>query len=120
MHSAILWTVVGTSLLVAVLGLATSALNRPPGTVVLAAAAVAELTALVQSVVAGVGLARGHDVPSIATFIGYLLGNLVVLPVAVIWSLAERTRWSGAVVAVGGLAVAVMTARLNLMWQGRP
>jgi hypothetical protein len=118
-HPTILWTVVGTSLLAATLGLVTSLLNRPPGRAVLAGAAVAELAALVQSVVAGVQLARGHDVHSAATFVGYLLGNLAVIPVAVFWSLAERTRWSGAVVAVGGFAVAVMTARLNMMWQGR-
>lgn len=120
MHPAILWPVVGTSLLLMTVGLATSLLNRPPGRLVVALAALAELAAVVQSVVAAVELARGHDVPSTATFIGYLLGNLVVLPVAVVWAWAERTRWSGAVVAVGGLAVAVMTARLNMMWQGRP
>lgn len=120
MHPAILWTVVGTSLLVMVAGLAMSLLNRPPNQALVAAAAVAELAAVVQSVVAGVGLARGHDVPSSATFVGYLLGNLVVLPVAVVWAWAERTRWSAAVIAVGGLAVAVMTARLTMMWQGRP
>jgi hypothetical protein len=115
-----MWIVAGTSLLVMIGGLVTSLLNRPPGRPVFAAAVMAEAAALVQSVVAGVELARGHDVASAATFVGYLLGNLVVLPVAVLWSLAERTRWSGAVVAVGGLAVAVMTVRLNVMWQGRP
>ena len=120
MHAAIIWTVVGTSLLVMVAGLAYALLNRPPGLPVLGLAALAEVAALVQSVVAGVGLARGHEVPSTATFVGYLLGNLVVMPVAVVWAWAERTRWSGAVVAVGGLAVAVMTARLTMMWQGRP
>jgi hypothetical protein len=119
-HSPILWTVVGTSVLAGVVGLLFSLLNRPPGRLVLGAAAVAELAALVQSVVAGIELARGHHVLSAATFVGYLVGNLLVLPVAVLWAFAERSRWSGAVVAVGGLAVAVMTARLNLMWHGRP
>jgi hypothetical protein len=119
-HPAILWTVVGTSLLVTLAGLGYCALNRPPGMPVLGLAALAELAALVQSVVAGVGLARGHEVVSSATFVGYLLGNLLVLPVAVVWAWAERTRWSGAVVALGGFAVAVMTARLDVMWQGRP
>ena len=119
MHPLILWTVVGTSLLVLVAGLGLSLLNRAPNRALVGAAVVAEAAAVVQSVVAGIGLARGHDVPSSATFIGYLLGNLVVLPIAVVWAWAERTRWSGAVIAVGGLAVGVMTARLNMMWQGR-
>ena len=34
------------------------------------------------------------------------------------WALAERTRWSGLVVAVGGLTVAVMTARLVMLARG--
>jgi hypothetical protein len=119
-HSGIVWTVVGTSLVTGLLGLAFALLNRPPGRLVIGAAVVAEVAAIVQSVVAGIELARGHEVVSAATFVGYLLGNLVILPVAVFWSLAERTRWSGAVMAVGGLAVAIMTARLHIMWIGRP
>jgi hypothetical protein len=50
--------------------------------------------------------------------VGYLLGIVVVLPLAGAWALAERTRWSGVVVAVGGFTVAVMTARLVLLARG--
>jgi hypothetical protein len=117
-HSVILWTVVGSSLLLAVLGAAMSGLNRVAGAPLLVVTAIAEVTAVVQSGVAAVELS-GHHVLSTATFVGYLIGNVLVLPIAVVWAWADRNRWSGAVIALGGLTVAVMTARLQMMWLGR-
>ena len=73
---------------------------------------------LVQSIAAGVDLVRGDHPPETATYIGYLVGIVVVLPLAIAWSVAERTRWSGVVVAVGGFTVAIMTARLVLLARG--
>jgi hypothetical protein len=119
MHGLILWTVVAAGLLVALLGAATSVAGRQPGRSVLAAVGLAESVTVVQSVVAGVELAGGHHVLSTATFLGYVIGIVVVLPIAVVWAWADRNRWSGAVIAVGGLTVAVMSARLLMMWQGR-
>ena len=60
--------------------------------------------------------ARGHEVASRVTVIGYLLGIVLVLPAAVLWGWAERTRWTPAVVALGGFTVMAMAARLNMMW----
>jgi hypothetical protein len=118
-HAAILWTVVGACALLAATGLVLSLLGRTADRLLLGLAAVAEVAAAVQSVVAGVELAAGHPVRSTGTFVGYLVGIIAVLPIAVAWAWADRTRWSGAVVAVGGLTVAVMTARLVMMWHGR-
>ena len=118
MHTWTLWAVVGTSLAVAVAGGLVSALNRVAGSRLLAVAAVAEAVAVVQSVLAGVELLGGHHVHSTPTFVGYLIGTALVLPIAVVWAWGDRNRWSGAVIAIGGLTVAVMTARLQMMWQG--
>jgi hypothetical protein len=115
----ILWAVVATSLLVVGVGVATSLAGRPPGRGNQAAVALAEVVTVVQSVAAAIGLAGGHHVRSVATFLGYVVGIVLVLPFAVAWAWADRNRWSGAVLAVGGFAVAVMTARLDLLWQGR-
>jgi len=119
MHQVILWTAVALSLAVAVTGLALSLLNRTADRVLLGVVAATEAAVLGQSLVGGIELAGGHAVRSTATFVGYLVGIVVVLPFAVAWAWADRNRWSGAVVAVGGLTVAAMTARLWLMWQGR-
>jgi ABC-type Fe3+-siderophore transport system permease subunit len=118
-HPVILWVVVGAALVLAGVGLALSLLDRAADRLLLGMTAAAELAVVVQSVVAGIGLATGHAVRSTGTFVAYLVGIVVVLPIAVAWAWADRTRWSGAVVAIGGLTVAVMTARLVLLWQGR-
>lgn len=118
MHSALVVTVVASALLAAVAGLLAAARDRPCGRVTLALVALAALATAVQSVVATVGLVQGRRPPELATFVGYLAGIVVVLPLAGGWALAERTRWSGVVVAVGGFTVAVMTARLLLLWRG--
>ncbi|HEY6793245.1 MAG TPA: hypothetical protein VI248_01030 [Kineosporiaceae bacterium] len=118
MYAVILWTVVGAAGLLALTGLALSLLDRTADRLLLGLAAAAEVVTVVQSVVAGVELAVGHPVRSLGTVVGYLVGIVAVLPIAVAWAWADRTRWSGSVVAVGGLTVAVMTARLVMMWQG--
>src|SRR4051794_5584198 len=103
MHPGIVWTVVGASLALALVGLVLSLLDRRAAARLLGLAGLTEAGVVVQSVVAGVGLATGHDVRSTATFVGYLVGIVVVVPFAVAWAWADRSRWSGAVVAVGGL-----------------
>jgi hypothetical protein len=51
------------------------------------------------------------------TFVGYLVGILLVLPLAGFWALAERTRWGPAVVVVGSLAVPILIVRLRQLWE---
>lgn len=80
--------------------------------------AVLEVGLLVQAV-AGVaqmlGLDREIDKLS---FVGYLVGPPLILPVAVVWSAAERTRWSAGVLAVACFSVPVMIVRLGQIWAG--
>lgn len=80
--------------------------------------AVLEVGLLVQAV-AGVaqmlGLDREIDKLS---FVGYLVGPPLILPVAVAWSAAERTRWSAGVLAVACFSVPVMIVRLGQIWAG--
>lgn len=99
-------------------GLVTAALDKPPGKAQLLFAAGVELIAVVQSVLAFVGLAQGFRPSEPATTIGYLIGILVLIPVAWMWANVERTRFSGIVLAVAGLAVGVMTLRLLQLWAG--
>jgi hypothetical protein len=117
-HNPVVAAVVTLALLTVVCGVVVAVRDRPPGPVTLAVTALAALATLVQSAVAGYDLAQGRRPGELATYIGYLAGIVVVLPVAGAWALAERTRWSGVVVAVGGFTVAVMTARLVLLARG--
>jgi hypothetical protein len=97
-------------------GLITAALDKPPGKAQLLYAAGVEALAVLQSIVGFVGLAQGFRPTEFATTIGYLIGIVVLIPVAWFWANVERTRFSGVVLAVAGLAVAVMTLRLLQLW----
>lgn len=97
-------------------GLVTAAVDKPPGRAQLLYAAGVEVVTLVQTVIAFVVLAQGFRPVELATTIGYLIGVVVLIPVAWFWANVERTRFSGVVLAVAGLSVAVMTLRLLQLW----
>lgn len=80
--------------------------------------AVLEVGLLVQAVI-GIAalLGTGRDIERLS-FLGYLLGPVVILPVAVVWSAAERTRWGAGVLVVACLSVPVMIVRLGQIWAG--
>ncbi|RKT57327.1 hypothetical protein [Saccharothrix australiensis] len=73
------------------------------------------LAQAVVGVVRLVGLDRDISGP---TFVGYLFGPVLVLPLAGFWALAERSRWGAAVLAVGCLSVPVMIVRAQQVWAG--
>ena len=97
-------------------GLVTAAVDKPPGRAQLLFAAGVEVVTIVQTIVAFVVLGQGFRPVELATTIGYLIGIVVLIPVAWFWANVERTRFSGVVLAVAGLAVAVMTLRLLQLW----
>lgn len=79
--------------------------------------AVVTLVALLQLVISVVQLARG-DRPEggMAVFLAYLIGAACTIPAAAFMSLAERTRWGSAIVAAGGIILAVLELRLDQIW----
>ena len=100
-------------------GLVTAVLDKPPGKAQLLYAAGLEVVVLAQSVIALVRLGAGFRPVELATTIGYLVGIVVLLPVAWFWANSERTRFSGVVLAVAAAAVAAMTFRLLVLWVAR-
>ncbi|ETK32060.1 hypothetical protein GCM10009530_14310 [Microbispora corallina] len=104
---------IGAGLLLALVAVITAIRDRPMGTVLLAGLAALEVALLVQAALA---LARIGHVGEKATFVGYLLGTIVIPPAAVWWGRAERTRWGPGVIAVAAFTVAVMTGRLLQIW----
>lgn len=112
MSSTLVLTVVGAALVLAVWTALTAAFGRPVGRTLLAGLAVAEVLLVVQLVAGIVAVARGDGPPETVTFLAYLVGELFVLPVAALWSLAEQSRPSVLVLTVACLGLAVMGARL--------
>ena len=119
MIDGLAYAVVALSGGVTLWGLVTAVAGRPPGKAQLLFAAGVWLVTLAQTVLGLVGLARGFRPVETATTIGYLLGIVVLIPLAWFWANSERTRWSGVVMAVAGLSVLAMTLRLLTLWVAR-
>jgi hypothetical protein len=111
-------TVLVCAALLAVVSGVTTVRDRRAGTGVLIVAALTEAGVLAQLVVGITQLASGHHDVSAALFVAYLLGLAVVVPLAVVWARGEPTRWGPAVLAVAGLVVLVLMARLHQLWTG--
>ena len=78
--------------------------------------AVVEAVLVVQAVVAGVLAATGSpDVDGVLLW-GYVLTQLLILPIAAAWAFAERTRWSSVVLLVPAVTVAFLEFRLLQIW----
>ena len=106
------------ALVVAAWSLGLVLLNKPVNDPTLGLLALLELGLLVQAVIGIVNLIRTDRDVSGGTFVGYLIGSLVIIPLTTFWSLAERSRWGTAVVVVGCLVIPVMITRMNQIWHG--
>jgi phosphoglycerol transferase MdoB-like AlkP superfamily enzyme len=87
-----------------------------PGRVTYALLALIEVGLVVELVL---GLARvfdDHRGVSVPTYVGYLVGALVILPLAAGWAWAERTRSGTGVLLVGVVVLPVLFVRLHDIW----
>jgi hypothetical protein len=93
--------------------------DRLPDDYLYGALAVVEVGLVVQL---GFGLARvfgEHGGLNVAAYVGYLVGSVVILPAAVLWSLGERTRAGTGVLLVGVIVIPVLFLRLQQLWTAR-
>lgn len=92
-------------------------LGRKPADVTNGATAVVELLLVIQLVIALLSpLAGNFPTGSGLEFWVYLVSVVLVPPLAVLWGLIERNRWSTVVLGVACLAVAVMVYRMHQIW----
>jgi len=115
----LVWWVVGALCAVAfVVVLVQLVRDRPTSNLVDALFVLIELGLVVQLVV---GIVKVTDAPagvSVPTYVGYLVGALLVPPIAWLWSHAERSRGGLAVLLVALLVVPFLFARLHQIWLG--
>jgi hypothetical protein len=78
-----------------------------------------ELGMLAQLVVGLVQVAGDHGDVNVAAYVGYLVGSVILLPVAFLWSVGERTRSGTGVLLVAVLVVPVLFLRLHQLWAAR-
>ncbi|NIH77987.1 hypothetical protein [Amycolatopsis viridis] len=108
--------VAAAAALVAVWAFVAAARGREPGRPLLAALAVVEALLVAQLVVGVVLLIAGDRPHSMVTYLAYLVGALVILPVGTAWALAERSRSSTVILGVACLAIPVMVERIHQIW----
>lgn len=119
MIDALAYAVVALAAVAAIWGLVTAAANKPPGKAQLLFAAAVEVVTLGQTVIAVVKLAAGFRPFETATTVGYLIGEVLLIPIAWFWANIERTRFSGVVLAIAAFSVGAMTLRLLVLWVSR-
>lgn len=97
--------------------LARALLRRPPDDLALLGLALVELLLVAQAVVAIVAPGAGNPpTGSPLEFWLYLGTAILIPPLAVLWALVERSRWSSVVLAVAAVAIAVMVYRMHQIW----
>jgi hypothetical protein len=96
-----------------VLGLA----GKRPADLTMGATALVEVLLVAQIVVSALAPAFGNTATGSALeFWVYLVSAALLPPLAIVWGLVDRTRWSTAVLGVACLAVAVMVYRMYQIW----
>jgi hypothetical protein len=116
MIDALAYTVVALAGVGVIWGIVTAIANKPPGKAQLLYAAGLEAVTVVQSIIAVAKIIGGFRPVEVATTIGYLMGIVILIPIAWLWANVERNRFSGVVLAVAALAVLAMTLRLLVLW----
>jgi hypothetical protein len=110
------WAVIVASLAYAAWALVAVVRNQAPREPYVIGAGVVELLIVVQVVVAIVLMISDGAPDETATFVGYLLMNLIIVPLGLFWALAEKSRWGTSVLVVAALVVPVLVVRLQQIW----
>lgn len=82
------------------------------------AVAAVEIGATVLLIAGIVALSRTHRHVDGALLISYLVTLVLVPPIAVVWGVAEKSRWGTGVVLIGMWTVSVMSIRVMQVWHG--
>ena len=100
-------------LLCVILGLA----GRGPYDLTVLSVVAVEVLLVAQAVVGIIApLAGNPPTGNLVEFWAYLISALVIPPLAILWALVERTRWSNVVLGAAAFAIAVMLWRMEQIW----
>jgi hypothetical protein len=111
------WAQIAVAVVAGLLAVALGLFGRTPNDLTMGAAALVTVLLVVQIVVSLVAPAFGNTATGSALeFWVYLVTALIIPPLAIVWGLVDRTRWSTAILGVACLAVAVMLYRMHQIW----
>lgn len=94
--------------------------DKQPNKPLLGLLGLIELGLVVQLVMGLVRLSSAPEGVSIASYVGYLVVAPIVLPLAVGWSWAERSRSGTATILIGLVVVPYLFVRLYEIWYLHP
>ncbi|MFL6158377.1 MAG: hypothetical protein ACJ72D_19985 [Marmoricola sp.] len=92
--------------------------DRKPGNTSFGGLVLVEIGLVVQLVWGLVRVFGDHPGVSVGTYLGYLVGALVILPVGFVWSASDKSRGGTAVLLVAVLVLPVLFLRLHDIWLG--
>ena len=108
---------VGVAVAAGLFALVLGLVGRAPNDYTLGALALVELLLIAQVVVAIAAPAFGNlPTGDGLEFWVYLISAALLPPLAALWALITRDRWSTVILGVAALAVAVMVWRMNQIW----
>jgi hypothetical protein len=111
------WAQIAVAVAAGLLAVALGLFGRTPNDLTMGATALVTVLLVVQIVVSLLAPAFGNTATGSALeFWVYLVTALIIPPLAIVWGLVDRTRWSTAILGVACLAVAVMLYRMYQIW----
>jgi hypothetical protein len=111
------YLLVGVAVVAGLFSIGMGLAGRKPNDFTLGATAVVEVLLLAMLVIALLSPAFGNlPTGSGLEFWVYLVSAVLLPPVAAIWALVDRTRWSTVILGVACLAIAVMVYRMGQIW----
>jgi len=111
------WAQIAVAVVAGLLAVALGLFGRTPNDLTMGATALVTVLLVVQVVVSLLAPAFGNTATGSALeFWVYLVTALIIPPLAIVWGLVDRTRWSTAILGVACLAVAVMLYRMYQIW----
>ena len=111
------WAQIAVAVVAGLLGVALGLLGRTPNDLTMGATALVTVLLVVQVVVSLLAPVFGNTATgSVLEFWVYLVTAILIPPLAIVWGLVDRTRWSTAILGVANLAVAVMLYRMYQIW----
>lgn len=113
------WSILGLGLLQGLVGYVQFRRKQSPGRADLVVGGLLTLVVAVQLVVAAVVLSGPKTIGEPVTLFGYLVAMLIVPAAALWWGRLDESRWGSLVVAISGLAMAVLAVRLGQIWATR-
>jgi len=116
-NDPIAYTVTALAILVALHAAVLLTRDAPFSNPLFYSVAVLELVLLALLVGGCIALARTDQAVDGVLFVSYLVTLVVIPPAAVLWGIAEKSRWGTGVVVVAMLTVAILVIRVLQIWQ---